>query len=37
MLKELTSIDAKYDIAHELSHSMFAMAMKAIACNTGKW
>jgi ser/thr/tyr protein kinase RAD53 len=35
--KELTGIDAKYDIAHKLSRGTFATAMKAIAHNTGEW
>jgi len=30
MPKELTSIDTKYDMAHELGHSTFTMVMKAI-------
>src|SRR6266851_4228235 len=35
--KELTSIDAKYDMAHELGRGTFATVMKAIARNTGEW
>jgi len=35
--KELTCIDTKYDMAHELGRGTFAMVMKATACNTGEW
>jgi hypothetical protein len=35
--KELTGIDAKYDMAYELGRGMFTMVMKVMAHNVGEW
>jgi serine/threonine/tyrosine protein kinase RAD53 len=35
--KELTGMDAQYDMAHELGRGTFATVMKVMARNTGEW